>query len=78
MFGQYLCPVRNSQAIERERFYNKELPYCADCLPFNMIVGGDFSCVPNQTDSTGKFNYSKTFDGLVRGFSYRSCGVRTP
>ena len=59
---------------ERERFYNNELPYLLRASPSNMIVGGDFNCVLNQTDS----NYSKTIDKLVRGFELQDMWLADP
>jgi hypothetical protein len=53
---------------ERERFNNNELLYLLRASPSNMIVGGEFNCVLNKSDSTGHFNYSKALDSLVRGF----------
>ena len=67
MVGERLCPIRNSKATG-ESFYNNELPYLLRASPSNMIVGGDFNCVFNHTDSTGHFNCSKALNGLVRGF----------
>jgi hypothetical protein len=47
--------------------------------PSNMIVGGDFKCVLNQTESTGYFNYIKGLDGLFRAFELQDeCVFRTP
>jgi len=61
-------PPETAKRQERERFYNNELPYLLRACPSNIIVGGDFNCVLNQTDSTGHFNYSKALNGLVRRF----------
>ena len=57
-----------SKRQERELFYNNELPYFLRASPSNIIIGGDFNCVLNQTDFTGHTKYSKALDRLVRGF----------
>ena len=62
------APSGTAKRQERELFYNNELPYLLRASPSNMIVGEDFNCVLNQTDSTGHFNLSKALDGIVRGF----------
>jgi len=62
------APSVTAKRQERERFHNSELPYLLRASPSNMIVGGDFNCVLNQTESTGHFNYSKALDGLISGF----------
>jgi len=62
------APPGTAKLLERERFYNNEFPYLLKASPSNIIFGGDFNCVLNQTDSTGHFNYSEALDGLVRGF----------
>jgi endonuclease/exonuclease/phosphatase family metal-dependent hydrolase len=36
--------------------------------PSRMILGGDFNCVLSQTDCTGKGNYSRALQQLVRGY----------
>jgi exonuclease III len=51
----------------RERFYTSDLTYLLEGSPSNMIVGGDFNCILNKTDSTDHFNYTRALDGLVRG-----------
>jgi len=43
-----------------------------------MIIGGDFNCVLNQTDSTGHFSNSKALDGLVRGFDLHDMWLANP
>ena len=56
------APSGTAKRQKRERFYNNELPYLLKAFPANTIVGGDFNCVLNQTDSTGHFDYSKALD----------------
>ena len=63
---------------KRERSYNNELPYFLRASPSNMIGGGDFNCVLNQTDSTRHFNYSKTLDGLGGGFELQDMWLAEP
>jgi hypothetical protein len=33
-----------------------------------MIMGGDFNCVLAQADCTGKVNFSRALQELVRGY----------
>jgi exonuclease III len=62
------APSGTAKRQVRERFYNDELPYLLRVSPSNMIIGGDFNCLLNQTDSTGHFNCSKALDRLVSAF----------
>jgi len=70
--GKAYDPSGRAKRQERERFYNNELPYWLRASPSNMIVGGDFNYVLNQTDSTEHFNYSKAPDGIVGGFELQN------
>jgi len=63
---------------EKECFYNSKIPYLLRASPSNMIVGGDFNCVLNQTDSTGHFNYSTALNGLVCGFELQDMWHEDP
>jgi len=61
------APSGTAKRQERENFYTSDLIYLLQGSPSNMIVGGDFNCILNKSDTTGHFNYSKALDGLVRG-----------
>jgi exonuclease III len=52
---------------EREHFNTSDLTCLLEGSPSNMIVGGDFNCILNKSDTTGHFNYRQALDGLVRG-----------
>ena len=65
MDNKYLCPSVTARQQEREQFYNSEL--LRDTAE-NIILGGDFNCVLEKTDSTGIYNYSQALAEQVRGF----------
>jgi hypothetical protein len=48
-------------------FYTVELPYLMWTIP-DRILGGDFNCVLAQADCTGKVNFSRVMQELVRGY----------
>jgi endonuclease/exonuclease/phosphatase family metal-dependent hydrolase len=50
----------------RESFYTTDIPL----LPVTrstVILAGDFNCVLTQADATGRKNFSRALDTLVRG-----------
>jgi endonuclease/exonuclease/phosphatase family metal-dependent hydrolase len=60
------APSGTVKRQEREHFYTSDLTYLLEGSPSSMIMGGDFNCILNKSDTTGYFNYSKALDGLVR------------
>jgi hypothetical protein len=66
--GKHICTVRAEQRREREEFYTVELPYLFWKIPGMMIWGRDFNCVLAHADCTGKVNFSRALQELVRGY----------
>jgi exonuclease III len=54
--GNIYAPYGAAKRQESERFYTSDLAYLLEGSLSNMIVGGDFNCILNKTDSTGHFN----------------------
>jgi hypothetical protein len=62
------APSGTAKWKERETFYNKELPAMLDTKPVD-ILGGDFNCVLEGSDATGRGSYSQALAMLIKGFS---------
>jgi hypothetical protein len=54
---------------ERERFFPSELPYLLIGASDHILLGGDFNCVLEPSDSTGYFNYICALAELVHGLA---------
>jgi len=54
---------------ERERFFISELPYLLTGTSENVLLGGDFYCILEASDSTRSINYSRALAELVRGLA---------
>ena len=62
------APSGAEKKIERDAFFNKDLPLLLKDVPTTMILGGDFNCVLTKTDCTGHLNFSRALNALVKGF----------
>jgi endonuclease/exonuclease/phosphatase family metal-dependent hydrolase len=62
------APSGAAKRKEKDTFYNKELPAMLDTKPVELI-GGDFNCVLEGSDTTGQGSYSRALAMLIKGFS---------
>jgi len=62
------APSGTKKKIEREAFFNIDLPLLLKDIPTTMILGRDFNCVLAKPDCTGHFNFSRALNALVRDF----------
>jgi len=46
--------------------------------PANIILGGDFNCVLQKTDTTGHYNYGRALAELVHGFTLKGTWQADP
>jgi len=67
-FVKIYTPPGPALRQERGRFCCSELSYLMKAHTSNTIVGVDFNCALNKTDSTAQFNYRRTLEELVHGF----------
>jgi hypothetical protein len=63
----YSAPSGAERRRQREELYTVELPYLMRTIAGRMILGGGFNCVLAQADCTGKVNFSRALQDLVRG-----------
>jgi hypothetical protein len=53
---------------ECKEFFNLEVPHLLRLTATSIILGGDFNCVLENSDSTRHCTYSRALTELVRGF----------
>jgi len=63
------APSGTAMKQERERFFNSELPYLLTGETGHMLLGGDFNCILETSDTTGGFTYSRALAELVHGLA---------
>ena len=63
------APSGTAMKQERERLYSSELPYLVTCETGHILLGRDFNCILEPSDTTGGFNYSRTLAELVHGLA---------
>ena len=59
------APSGSARRTERETFYNTELPTLLYSATSNTILGGDFNCVLNPTDTTGAVQGSRALTDII-------------
>jgi hypothetical protein len=63
------APSGTSKRLERETFFNNDLPYPLDMASEDILLGGDFNCVLDAGDTTGHGSYSCSLNTLIHGYS---------
>jgi endonuclease/exonuclease/phosphatase family metal-dependent hydrolase len=63
------APSGAERKLERERFFNNELPLILPVTPAEMLLAGDFNCIINKLDSTGNVSCSKALEMLTSGLA---------
>jgi len=59
------APSGSARRTERENFFNTELPTFFYTAPSHTIIGGDFNCILNPTDTTSTFQTSRALSEIV-------------
>jgi len=72
------APSGTAVKQERGRFCNSELPYLRTGGTGHILLGGDFSCTLEASDTTGNINYSRALADLVRGLSLTYSWLSNP
>jgi exonuclease III len=72
------APSGSEKRREKEAFYNEEFATLLPPTVTEMILAGDFNCVLSQADCTGRGNYNKALERLVRGRSLRDAWEAGP
>jgi exonuclease III len=72
------APSGNSKRLEREVFFNNDLPFLLGSAPADVLLGGDFNCILEAADSTGHGSYSRSLATLVQGYSLRDAWPARP
>jgi exonuclease III len=65
------APSGTSKRLERETFFNNDLPYLLEMASEDILLGGDFNCVLDAGDTTGHGSYSRSLSTLIHGYSLR-------
>jgi exonuclease III len=68
------APPGAERKLERERFFNNELPLILAVTPAEMLLVGDFNSIINKLDSTGNVSCSKALERLVSGLGLHDVG----
>jgi exonuclease III len=68
----------SEKQLERESFYNTEVPYLPPGHNTEIILAGDFICVLSPSDATGQKNYSRALDKLMTGLKLQDTGEQNP
>jgi exonuclease III len=72
------APSGAAKRNKREQFFNTELTYILRAAPENIILGGDFNCALEKSDTTGHFNYSRSLAQLIQGLKLRDAWETNP
>jgi exonuclease III len=60
------APSGTLNRVEREHFYNSELPSMMRHTPGTLLLGGDLNCTETAADSTGQPCPSRALSELIR------------
>ena len=63
------APSGRARKQDREIFYINEVPYILVTAGDHILLGGDFNCILDQTDTTGGYNYSRALQELAQGLA---------
>ena len=72
------APSGTSKRAERESFYNNDLPLLLESASDDILLGGDFNCVLDAADSTGRGSFSRSLAALVQGYALRDAWQARP
>ena len=72
------APSGTARRHKREKFYNNELTYLLRSSQAKMILGGDFSCVLANSDTTDQYHYSRALAELIHGFALQNTWQQNP
>jgi hypothetical protein len=60
------APSGAEKKREREDFFLIEVPKLIPTTPTELILAGDFNCTLASPDSTGRTNYSRALDNMIK------------
>jgi endonuclease/exonuclease/phosphatase family metal-dependent hydrolase len=66
MMVNIYAPSGTSNRVDREHFYNSELPSMMRHTPGALLLGGDFNCTKTPAEATGQPSPSKALSELIR------------
>jgi exonuclease III len=83
MFGTLMivniyAPSGTAKRLEREAFFNEDLPCILGTHSDDITLGGDFNCVLRATDATGQGVFSRSLATLVHGYALRDAWQPSP
>jgi exonuclease III len=67
-----------ARRVDREHFFNSELPALLYAAAPMMLIGGDFNCVLQPVDTTGPFTSSRALSEIVRGLTLSDARSQDP
>jgi len=56
---------------ERDRFFGSELPYLLTVETGHILLGGDFNCILEASDTTGGLTYNRALAEFVHGLALK-------
>jgi endonuclease/exonuclease/phosphatase family metal-dependent hydrolase len=64
--------------MEREQFYNTELPQILQDRHGDLVIGGDFNCIIAPADTTGNYTTSRTLAEMICGLKLTDTWTQNP
>ena len=71
------APSGTAMKQQRERFFNCELPFLLTGEMGHILLGGNFNCLLEASDTTGGFTYGRALAELVHGLALTELGRAT-
>jgi hypothetical protein len=72
------APSGAAKKNEREQFFNSELTYILRAAPEEIVLGGDFNCILEKSDTTGHPHYRRARAHLIQGLALRDAWEINP
>jgi endonuclease/exonuclease/phosphatase family metal-dependent hydrolase len=72
------APSGTAKRLEREAFFNEDLPCILGTHFDDIILCGDFNCVLRATDATGQGVFSRSLATLVHCYALRDAWQPSP
>jgi exonuclease III len=72
------APSRTSKPSDREAFTNNDLPFLLSSYLADILLGGEFNCILEVSDSTGHGSYSRSLATQVQGYTLRDAWQARP
>jgi hypothetical protein len=72
------APAGTAKRADRERFFNSQLSTLLYAATQGVLLGGNFNCVLQPSDTTGTFTTSRAFTEVIRGLALSDAWSQDP